>query len=128
MCDKLRLVDSELKVMEVLWGAGEMPARQVAAVLKDSTGWNVNTTYTLIKRCMEKGAVEREEPGFLCRALVSREQVQRSRTRELIDKVYGGQRESLFAALLDSEPISWEELRRLRALIDQMEARAGQDD
>ena len=47
--------------MEVLWGAGEMPARQVAAVLKDSTGWNVNTTYTLIKRCMEKGAVERED-------------------------------------------------------------------
>ena len=128
MCDKMRLVDSELKVMAVLWGAGEMPARQVAAVLKDSTGWNVNTTYTLIKRCMEKGAVEREEPGFLCRALVSREQVQRSRTRELIDKVYGGQRESLFAALLDSEPISGEELRRLRALIDQMEARAGQDD
>ena len=128
MCDKMRLVDSELKVMEVLWGAGEMPARQVAAVLKDSTGWNVNTTYTLIKRCMEKGAVEREEPGFLCRALVSREQVQRSRTRELIDKVEGGQRESLFAALLDSEPISGEELRRLRALIDQMEARAGQDD
>ena len=128
MCDKMRLVDSELKVMEVLWGAGEMPARQVAAVLKDSTGWNVNTTYTLIKRCMEKGAVEREEPGFLCRALVSREQLQRSRTRELIDKVYGGQRESLFAALLDSEPISGEELRRLRALIDQMEARAGQDD
>ena len=128
MCDKMRLVDSELKVMEVLWGAGEMPARQVAAVLKDSTGWNVNTTYTLIKRCMEKRAVEREEPGFLCRALVSREQVQRSRTRELIDKVYGGQRESLFAALLDSEPISGEELRRLRALIDQMEARAGQDD
>ena len=128
MCDKMRLVDSELKVMEVLGGAGEMPARQVAAVLKDSTGWNVNTTYTLIKRCMEKGAVEREEPGFLCRALVSREQVQRSRTRELIDKVYGGQRESLFAALLDSEPISGEELRRLRALIDQMEARAGQDD
>ena len=128
MCDKMRLVDSELKVMEVLWGAGEMPARQVAAVLKDSTGWNVNTTYTLIKRGMEKGAVEREEPGVLCRALVSREQVQRSRTRELIDKVYGGQRESLFAALLDSEPISGEELRRLRALIDQMEARAGQDD
>ena len=128
MCDKMRLVDSELKVMEVLWGAGEMPARQVAAVLKDSTGWNVNTTYTLIKRCMEKGAVEREEPGFLCRALVSREQVQRSRTRELIDKVYGGQRESLFAALLDSEPISGEELGRLRALSDQMEGRAEQDD
>ena len=120
MCDKMRLGDSELKVMEVLWGAGEMPARQVAAVLKDSTGWNVNTTYTLIKRCMEKGAVERAEPGFLCRALVSREQVPRSRTRELIDKVSGGR--------LDRAPSAGEELRRLRALIDQMEARAGQDD
>lgn len=119
----MRLVDSELKVMEVLWGEGEVPARQVAARLKEDTGWNVNTTYTIIKRCMEKGAVEREEPGFLCRATVSREQVQRSRTQELIDKVYGGQRERLFAALLDSEPLSGEELQRLRGLIDQMEAR-----
>ena len=127
MDERMRLVDSELKVMEVLWGAGEVPAREVAAALRESTGWNVNTTYTIIKRCMEKGAVERREPGFLCRALVSREQVQRSRTKELIDKVYGGQRENLFAALLDSEPLSGEELKRLRGLIDQMEAKIGED-
>lgn len=127
MDERMRLVDSELKVMEVLWRAGEVPAREVAAALKESTGWNVNTTYTIIKRCMEKGAVERREPGFLCRALVSREQVQRSRTKELIDKVYGGQRENLFAALLDGEPLSGEELKRLRGLIDQMEARIGED-
>lgn len=107
--------------MEVLWRQGPLPARQVAALLGEETGWNVNTTYTLIKRCMEKGAVEREDPGFLCRALVSREQVQRSRTKELIDKVYGGQRENLFAALLSSEPLSGEEIQRLRSLIDRLE-------
>lgn len=71
----MKLFDSELKVMDVLWTNGDMPARQIAAILTESIGWNVNTTYTLIKRCIAKNAIERIEPGFLCHALVSKQQV-----------------------------------------------------
>lgn len=55
----MKLFDSELKVMDVLWTNGDMPARQIAAILTESIGWNVNTTYTLIKRCIAKNAIER---------------------------------------------------------------------
>ena len=72
----MKLFDSELRVMDVLWREGDLPARQIADVLTRQIGWNINTTYTLIKRCIGKGAIERREPGFVCRALVSREQVQ----------------------------------------------------
>ena len=41
---KHKLFDSELKVMEVLWRGGEMPARDIARVLSESIGWNKNTT------------------------------------------------------------------------------------
>ena len=51
----MKLFDSELKVMDVLWTNGDMPARQIAAILTESIGWNVNTTYTLIKRCIAVG-------------------------------------------------------------------------
>ena len=60
-----KLFDAELKVMGVLWREGEATAKHIAAVLGEEVGWNVNTTYTLIKRCINKGAVERREPGFL---------------------------------------------------------------
>ena len=66
----IKLFDSELKIMEVLWKQGDTPAREIARALGEELGWNVTTTYTLIKRCMKKGAIERTEPGFLCHALL----------------------------------------------------------
>ena len=117
----MKLVDSEIKVMEVLWQEGDCTAKQIAQALHETIGWNVNTTYTLIKRCIGKGAIERSEPNFLCRALVSREQVQQQQTQELIDKVYGGSVDKLFAALLGGKGVSREQLDRLRAMIDEME-------
>ena len=117
----MKLVDSEIKVMEVLWREGDCTAKRIAQVLGEAVGWNVNTTYTLIKRCIGKGAIERSEPNFLCRALVSREEVQQQQTQELIDKVYGGSVDKLFAALLGGKGVSREQLDRLRAMIDEME-------
>ena len=43
----VKLFDSELKVMGVLWREGDAPARHIAQVLAEEVGWNVNTTYTL---------------------------------------------------------------------------------
>ena len=45
-----KLFDSELKVMSVLWREGECTAKHISDVLKKEVGWNMNTTYTLIKR------------------------------------------------------------------------------
>ena len=58
---EVKLFDSELKVMDVLWREGDATAKYISEVLRDEVGWNKNTTYTLIKRCMKKGAIERLE-------------------------------------------------------------------
>ena len=113
----MKLFDSELKVMEVLWTQGQKSAREIVDVLSNSIGWNQNTTYTVIKKCIEKGAVAREEPGFLCKALVTREEVAQSETEQLIDKMYGGSSELFFSSFLKNRGISEEEAARLAKLI-----------
>ncbi len=113
-----KLQDSEIKVMNVIWREGEVTAKRVAEILGAETGWNVNTTYTLIKRCIEKGAVERFEPNFTCRAIVKKEDVQRAEAETLIDKLFDGSADKLFAALLGSERLSPEEIAKLRSMID----------
>lgn len=50
----IKLFDSELKVMSVLWREGDTTAKHLSDVLKEETGWNMNTTYTLIKRCIKR--------------------------------------------------------------------------
>ena len=117
----VKLFDSELKVMDVLWREGDLPAKAIARTLTEGIGWNVNTTYTLIKRCIAKKAIERSEPGFMCRALVSKEQVQQEETQELIDKVFDGSADKLFASLLCGQRISREQLMKLRSMIDDMD-------
>ena len=65
------LFDSERKVMEVIWKEGDVTAKQISLTLRDTIGWNKNTTYTVIKKCIQKGFIERLEPNFVCRALLS---------------------------------------------------------
>lgn len=117
----MKLFDSELKVMSVLWREGDVPAKHIAKLLADEVGWNVNTTYTLIKRCIKKGAIERSEPGFLCHALVPKEAVQEAETNELIDKIYDGSADKLFAALLGRKKLSAEQIEKLKQIVGDLE-------
>lgn len=121
MVMEVKLFDSELKVMHVLWREGDCTAKHISDVLKEEVGWNINTTYTLIKRCIKKGAILRSEPNFLCSALVSIEEVQQAETEELINKVYGGSADKLFAALLGSRRISAEQIARLKEMVEELE-------
>jgi predicted transcriptional regulator len=118
---EIKLFDSELKVMDVLWKEGDMTAKKISDILKERVGWNMNTTYTLIKRCIAKGAIERREPNFICHALIPREQVQEQETTELINKVFDGSADLLFASLLNRKNLSAEEIERLKQLVNNLE-------
>ena len=109
--ENIKLFDSELKVMDVLWKDGDVPAKYVADTLNREVGWNKNTTYTLIKRCINKGAIERTEPGFMCHALIAKEQVQDLETDELIDKIYDGSVDKCLRHFLAEKNFLWSRLR-----------------
>ncbi len=113
----IKLFDSELKVMEVLWKEGDRTAKEISNILKAEIGWNMNTTYTVIKKCIAKGAIERREPHFLCRALIQKEAVQESETDELISKLYDGSADKLFAALLGRKKLTAEQIAKLKRIV-----------
>lgn len=118
---EIKLYDSELKVMDVLWKEGDTTAKKISDILKEQVGWNMNTTYTLIKRCIAKSAIERSEPNFLCHALIAKEQVQEQETTELINKVFDGSADLLFASLLNRKDLSIGEIERLKQIINDLE-------
>jgi BlaI family penicillinase repressor len=117
---EIKLFDSELKVMDVLWKNGDMTAKRISDILKEQVGWNMNTTYTLIKRCIGKSAIERSEPNFMCHALVTKEQVQEQETTELINKVFDGSADLLFASLLKRKKLPTEEIERLKQIVNRL--------
>lgn len=118
---EIKLFDSELKIMDVLWKNGDATAKQIAETLKEQVGWNKTTTYTLIKRCIDKGAIERYDPNFECRPLVTIEQAQELETTELINKMYDGAADQLVASILGRKNLSPEEIEKLKQLVNNLE-------
>lgn len=116
-----KLFPSELKVMEIIWSKDEATAKEIAAAMAQNAGWSKTTTYTVIKKCVEKGAVIRSEPGFVCTAAVSRAEVQSTETQELIDRLFCGEPDLLVSALVSSGKISAEQLSALREAAEKAE-------
>lgn len=87
---ELRLHEGELNVMELLWSNKVLAAKDISKIIKEYIGWEKNTTYTVIKRLIDKGAITREDPGFLCRAKVTKKEVQEIETKVLLNKMYNG--------------------------------------
>ena len=117
----MKLFDSEFRLMELIWAEDGLTAKALSLRAGEAIGWNKNTTYTVLKKLVEKGAVERVEPGFRCKALISRDEVAREETAGLIDKLFSGSRKAFFAAFLEQEKLSGAELDELRAMIDSHE-------
>lgn len=117
----MKLYSSDLQIMDVLWNHGELSAKEIAQILSDTAGWSKTTTYTMIQKCIAKGAVVRRDPGYFCSAVVTREEIGSEQTDEVIDKLYGGAPDLLVASLLDRKKLSSAEIQKLRALIDAYE-------
>ena len=123
----IKVFDSELKIMEVLWEANtNLPASQIAKVLKESVGWNPNTTYTIIKRLIAKGAIKREDPKFMCRALITKENVQQHEISELNEKLFAGASDMFLSAFLADKKFSKQEISKMKQLIEELDD--GSDD
>lgn len=86
----VRLHEGELNVMELLWSNKILAAKDIAKIIKEYIGWEKNTTYTVIKRLIDKGVVVREDPGFMCRANITKKTVQKIETQALLEKLFNG--------------------------------------
>lgn len=114
----MRLAESERSVMNVIWEDGTVPAKHIAAVLGEQIGWSKTTTYTVIKRCMDKGYIRRDQPSFLCTAMLTREQVAVAETDALIKNGFRGSALDLVEDLLRRGVLTLDDLH---LLIEEME-------
>lgn len=114
--DVIRLHEGELNVMELLWSNKALAAKDIAKIIKEYIGWEKNTTYTVIKRLIDKGAIEREDPGFICRAVISKSTIQEIETKALLDKIYNGSLSNFIATYLVNQEFSSSDIAELKKI------------
>lgn len=113
---ELKLHEGELNIMELLWSNKELAAKDISKIIKEYIGWEKNTTYTVIKRLIDKGAVKRTDPGFICSALVSQRSVREIETKRLIDQFYNGSLQTFISEYLKNQKLSGGDIAELQKL------------
>jgi predicted transcriptional regulator len=116
--EQIKLFDSELRLMEIVWERAPVTAKEVSLIAAEQIGWNKNTTYTVLKKLVEKNAVKRSDPNFICEPLITKEQVIKEETKRFIDKLYEGSLKTFFTSFLQKEDLTKEEIEELKKIID----------
>ena len=115
---EIRLHEGELNVMELLWSNKVLAAKDISKIIKEYIGWEKNTTYTVIKRLIDKGAVQREGPGFLCSAKVTKREIQNIETKALLKKMFNGSLSTFITDYLDYQTLTTSQIIELQRIIN----------
>lgn len=116
---KIRLHEGELNIMELLWSNKILSAKDIAKIVKEYIGWEKNTTYTVINRLIDKGAIKRDEPGFICRPLISKRTVQNIETKALLNKMYNGSLSNFLTEYLKIQSLTKDEVLELQRILSE---------
>lgn len=113
----MKLYESELRILNFLWSNGKSKAADIAAAMNTEYGWNKNTSYTVIKRCISKQLITRSEPGYICTAAISKRKAASIELSEILDNYFDGAVIRLFYLLLEISSVSKMEMKEMRKIL-----------
>lgn len=116
--EPITIFDAEMHLMVKIWDEGSIKAIDLANWATETLGWKKNSTYSILKKLLEKGAVHREEPGFVLTPLVTRDQVARDKTVRMVDKMYNGSMKLFLTGLLGGGKMNEKTLAELTELLE----------
>ena len=114
-----KIFESEYRFCQILWEREPVSSTELVRLCQGALGWKKSTTYTVIRRLSERGVVKLE--NAVVSALVSREQVQHSESREFVDRTFSGSLPQFIAAFTSGKKLSRQEAEEIRRLIDAYE-------
>lgn len=116
--EQITIFDAEMHLMVKIWDEGSIRAIDLANWATETLGWKKNSTYSILKKLLEKGAVRRDEPGFVLTPLVSRDQIAREKTTRMVDKMYNGSMKQFLTGLLGGGKMDEKTLAELSELLE----------
>ncbi len=114
--DKIKIFEAEFKFMNIIWDNEPISSPDLVALANEELGWKKSTTYTVLRRLSERGALENK--NTVVSTLVSREEVMHMESQEHINKIYEGSMKLFFSTFLKKEKLSKAEIDELKSIID----------
>ena len=120
---KVKLTQSELRVMEELWRNGRLSIREVQESFPRNKRPPCTSVPSTINRLEERGAVRRVRKignANIYEAAISAEEARGHVLDDLL-RMFGGRAQTMMAHLVESGRLTREDIRETEKLIDRLE-------
>lgn len=121
--DELKLAEGEYRFACIVWENEPLPSGRLAALCREQLGWKKSTTYTVLKKLVERGVLRNE--GAVVSSVVPKEEILRKESRAVVERTFAGSLPSFLAHFMGGRTITDAEADELKSLIDQY--REGKD-
>ena len=112
----MNISNGELRLMEIIWEHAPIKSGELVARAFSGLGWKKSTVYTVVKKLTQKGVIKSEDA--LITPLVTRSEVMKTRSGELISTGYSGSLPMFLTSFLNGGRLSRAEAEELKKLID----------
>lgn len=117
--DFQRLSETEMKVMQIIWGFGcPITSAELLRYFAQRRGkvWKAQTVSTFLTRLVEKGVLLCERKGRVntYAPRISPEEYRRMEAQSVLDRMYKGSVKNFLAALYDGKKLKKDELAELK--------------
>lgn len=111
-----KIFESEFRFCQILWENEPINSTDLVKLCEEKLSWKKSTTYTVIRRLVERGILKNENSTVS--SLVSKDAVQASEIDGLVERTFNGSVPNFIAAFTKHKELSDEEIKEIRNMID----------
>lgn len=111
-----KVFESEYRFCEIIWTTEPIKSSKLAKICKLKLGWSKSTTYTVIKRLSERGIIVNDDTYI--KSCYTKEEVQVSEIRELLEKKFDGSLPSFIAAFTNNIELSDKDKEEIKKFLE----------
>lgn len=115
--ENYKLFPAEYRMMDIFWDNQPITTPELARLCKEKYGWNKNTTFTQIKRMVDRGFIRKE--NTMLYVIVTRNMVERYDSSEVVNSRFAGSFPKFVAAFFDGNKISRKEFEEIKKIFDE---------
>ena len=115
--ESIKIFDAEYRFMCIVWERGPINSTELVKACLDEFGWKKSTTYSVIKRLSERGALKNE--NAVVSALVTQMDVQKYESEQILEKTFDNSLPVFIAAFLQDKKLGRDEAEKIKRMIEE---------
>ena len=113
------LGEMELRFAELIWERAPIASGELVKLCESGFGWKKSTTYTMLRRLVERGLFDNEDS--IVRTRLTRAEYDARRSENFVSENFGGSLPGFIAAFTSRRKLTDDEIAELDAIIHRKE-------